>query len=666
MVPDPNTQHTKRFRTQILLLALILLAFARLVWQLDAKDFWWDESLTLQRAEADWGMLLRGTLLIKDGFTEMPTTDQHPFLYFVLTGMLIRVAGISEFAVRFVSVVAATATVPMVWCIARYLQKRDVAKGSSALWAVLFTAINPFLLWYGQEARPYALWIFLALLCTYCLLRLVDCSFPSGKVAAAIYLFTLFLFLCTQYLSVLLLPVHALLIYFWLREFAPKLAVWAAAGTIGLGAIVGGAVGWILLSQAGAGSNFFYVSPAILLPDLLNAFSLGLSVDIAEVWWVDLLYGAVALVGAVWVVRSRVVARQRGWVVLAFVLIPLAAMLLINMVQPAYMNARHMSVLAGGFVLLLGIGLGVLWRLQKIVAALVALLLIGYAGYSTVDYFYAEEYNRKYDDFSSLGRFVERRLLPGDVVLLRQPDSWRIFEYYLPLEQVERYGVPFEQATMQTTLNRIDAAAQDARRVWLVSSGTTHGFNETDWAAAHLQETMYRVQDRSFYSISSLDAQIYLPTVPVYNEQIEPPGAVVDVVFGEQIRLLAYEIDEPLTAGGAIPVTLTWQTLRQSKTRYKYIVELATQDGRVLGMTEREPYDGAIATNFWQPAQTIVEYSEVPPTEPIPPLDQLEIRLQIYDSSTFEKLPITYERLPLGSGRVEPDVTLILHAKTPQ
>lgn len=662
-VSDPNTQNAQHFRTQITLLLLILLAFARLIWQLDAKNFWWDESLTLQRAEADWGMLLRGTLLIKDGFTEMATTDQHPFLYFVLTGGLIRVAGISEFAVRFVSVAAGTAMVPMVWCIARSLQKSDIAKGSTALWAVLFTAINPFLLWYGQEARPYALWALLALMCTYFLLKLVEHPFPTWKVATT-YLITLLLFLSTQYLSVLLLPVHALGLFFWLRKSNPRLAFWAAAGTVGLGALVGGAAGWILLSQAGAGSNFFYVSPAILIPDLLNAFSLGLSVDIAEVWWLDLVYGAVALVGAVWVVRSRAVLRQFGWMVPAFVLIPLAAMLVINVVEPAYMNARHMSVLVGGFVLLLGIGMGALWHFQKVVAALIALVLVGGAGYSTFNYLYDSDYNRKYDDYSALGRFVEKRLLPGDVVLLQQPFSWRIFDYYLPLGSVDRYGVPFNRTDMPTTFERVNELAGNVRRVWLISSGTTPSFDDEGQIEAHLTETMYRVQDRSFYSISLLNAQIYLPTVPVYNEPISPSGAVIDAVFGEQIRLVAYQVDEPILAGGAVPVTLTWQTLAQNDTRYKYILELATVDGRVLGTTEREPYDGAISTNFWQPGQTIVEFSEVPPNEPIPPLDQLEVRLQIYDPNTFEKLPITEADLPTG-GRVDADVMLILSANVP-
>ncbi|MCB9156182.1 MAG: hypothetical protein H6645_03590 [Caldilineaceae bacterium] len=94
---------------RILLLLVILLAFGRAMLWLDAKALWWDESLTLQRAESDWGALLRAQLMIDDNVAQWPTTDQHPFTFFVLVGILIRLAGDSEFVLRFPSVMAVTA-----------------------------------------------------------------------------------------------------------------------------------------------------------------------------------------------------------------------------------------------------------------------------------------------------------------------------------------------------------------------------------------------------------------------------------------------------------------------------------------------------------------------------------------------------------------------------
>ena len=157
-----------------LLLFLILLAFARVTWQLGGKDLWWDETLSLQRAESSLPDILLGRLVMSDGFTQVATTDQHPFLFFLLQGLLLRLAGDSEYALRFVPAMAATLLVPSVWAFARRLQRGDAFPPSSPYWAALLAAVSPFFLWYGQEARPYALWAVLAVLSAYPPARLIQ------------------------------------------------------------------------------------------------------------------------------------------------------------------------------------------------------------------------------------------------------------------------------------------------------------------------------------------------------------------------------------------------------------------------------------------------------------------------------------------------------------
>ncbi len=87
-----------------------------------------------------------------DGQSKQVTIDQHPFFFFVLQGFLLRLAGESEFALRFISAMAATLLVPVAWSFARYFVRAQVLPSSTALWAALYAAIHPFFLWYGQEA----------------------------------------------------------------------------------------------------------------------------------------------------------------------------------------------------------------------------------------------------------------------------------------------------------------------------------------------------------------------------------------------------------------------------------------------------------------------------------------------------------------------------------
>ena len=90
------------------LLLLILIAFARVTWQLGGEDLWWDESLTLQRAESSLISLLKNEIILADGLSQIASTDQHPFFYFLVQALVVRLAGNDEYTLRFVSAAAAT------------------------------------------------------------------------------------------------------------------------------------------------------------------------------------------------------------------------------------------------------------------------------------------------------------------------------------------------------------------------------------------------------------------------------------------------------------------------------------------------------------------------------------------------------------------------------
>ena len=665
---------------RVALLVLILLAFARVMVALDAKDLWWDESLSLQRAESSWGDLLLGRLPLRDGLTELVTYDQHPFFFFVLQGILLRLAGDSEVVLRLPSVMAATLLVPLVWVWGRRLARLEIAPQHTAEWAALLAAAHPFYLWYGQEARPYALWAMLALLSTYCLWRAV-CAEARWWTGAAL---SLPLFYTTHYFALFLLPVHALLLIQWLwpRSRPWAIALLIATGTGGV--LMAALLYWLVIIRQDGGGNFSPVPWHIVLPDLLNAFSMGPSANIERYWWLDVTYGVVALLGAVVLLRNRQALTKGGWLVPGLVLAPVAVLLAVGLWIPAYMNARHMSLISGGAILLTGTGLAWIGSPTRgFGAALAAMVFVGGMLGSSLAYHLEEEYAK--DDFTGLGSFLARRIAPGDLLLYQSPFAWRVFSYYGPLDEVQAaqrngthiaaYGVPTLADNWDVRAARLDEWTAAYRRIWFIRSNTHPYMDLEGRTQAWLSEHLFIVQHYSYFSHSSLARTLYLREVPVFDGiplALQQSNATLDVAFDARIGVVALQVDPagaPPVDGLALPVTIAWTARQPGLDRYKYILQLVEEipganEIRILAQTEREPYDGAIPTLFWDPGKVILEYTELPPR--IWPRGENDdaryfLTLQVYHADTLEKLPARVHNTGSQAAEVTADgVTLRL------
>jgi mannosyltransferase len=139
----------KAFRARNVDLVLLGTAFAAGVIRfvgLGSQSMWFDEVST--------------THVISGGMTglwgRVRDLEGTPPLYYALASLWTHLCGSGDAAIRSLSAVAGTATVPIVYLIARELgQDRRVARI-----AALLIAVHPFLVWYSQEARPYALLVF--------------------------------------------------------------------------------------------------------------------------------------------------------------------------------------------------------------------------------------------------------------------------------------------------------------------------------------------------------------------------------------------------------------------------------------------------------------------------------------------------------------------------
>lgn len=261
---------------------MLLAALLRLP-SLGTQSFWYDEAVTVHRVLHP---SLGATLSI------VPRSESNPPLYYLLAWVWTRAFGTSEVGIRSLSALAGIATVPVVWATARRLV------GTPAAWlAAGIVAVNPFLVWYSQEARPYALVTLLAAASLYWWVRVPE--EPSKRALGWWAVFSL-LAICTHYFAGFLVGAEAVGLLLLRRDRR----VMTAVAAVGAGVL---ALAPLALHQA-ASDHTNWIA-AMSLPSRLLAtpekFALGETAT-----RVRPLLGAAALILAVLTVRLAVTTRS--------------------------------------------------------------------------------------------------------------------------------------------------------------------------------------------------------------------------------------------------------------------------------------------------------------------------------------------------------------------
>ncbi len=122
--------------------AIVLVAAAIRIITIDNQSFWTDEALTAYEAHLPFGAMLN----------TVAHTETTPPLYFVSVWFWAKLFGTSEIALRSISTLAGIALVPIA-----YLSAKELVSRWAGVIAAAFVAVNPFLIWFSQEARAYML-----------------------------------------------------------------------------------------------------------------------------------------------------------------------------------------------------------------------------------------------------------------------------------------------------------------------------------------------------------------------------------------------------------------------------------------------------------------------------------------------------------------------------
>lgn len=211
------------------LAALMALAALLRLPTIDAQSFWFDESVT-------------AVDVVRPGFGEtlraVPSQELAPPLHPLLAWAWAQLLGEGEAALRSLSALAGIVMVPVVHATAARL-----GGARAGLVAATLAALNPLLVWYGQEARVYALLMLLAALAFLFFVRALDGSPQALATWSAVSC----LALLSHYFAVFVIAPQVL----WLvaRSGRPRAALVASTGPL----VVGLALVPLALYQRGTG-----------------------------------------------------------------------------------------------------------------------------------------------------------------------------------------------------------------------------------------------------------------------------------------------------------------------------------------------------------------------------------------------------------------------------
>lgn len=635
--PGPTTRNPERWTSvwRAAVCALLLLAFALRVFRLDGQSFWHDEGLSVAAASLPVGEMISSSV-----------GQDHPPTYFLVLHYWMGLAGGSDYALRFASVLSATAGLAVLWVLASRL-----VRPRQATLALALVAISPLDLYYAQETRGYALLGTVALLATYSYLRLFQQpragavttpmnGHPVGgrdmrsRVWAGVYWSAALLTLTTHLAGALVIAVHTL---HWLATPRPRprlglrlfvllwlpWALWTALSyfeTDMLSSMVGpGSLGSGLLSTwlAFAGGDAV---------DRLGASSLG-----QPARWPPL---AAAAALPVWLAAAAGLASlwRRGQpqrLLVGLILLPPLAGIAISLTSRPFV-ARYVFPSALIFAIAAVAGGAALrgrWRpLGVCCLAWMAGVGAAYAGF----YFFDPAQAR--DDHRSAARFINAEAGKDEAVIAVSPYFGPVLSRYLD-PRLPLFGLPAGHgAKPSDTQGRVAELARAYDRLWLAA------WQEDAWDPEHIVRGW--LETRGFLNrvegFRGLRVRSYLTRQPVTSE-VPATASPADEPLGDAARLVGYEMVEKPTPG-RVRVTLYWQPLRSlAGTDYSVFVHVVSASSHAWAQKDNRPAYDRFPSGRWRPGMVIADGYDLELLAGTPP-GNYWLEVGMYDTGSGEPL----------------------------
>lgn len=501
------------------LVALIVIGFALRLFRLDFQPLWWDEGYSVFFATRDFGTMIERTAI-----------DIHPPLYYALMQGWIAFAGKSDTALRLLSVIIGTATIPLLYALARQL----FTDARIAIVAAFLLTLSPFHIYYSQEIRMYGLVTLLGLASIYFTVQLLGMT-PGTRqsltIAPALILATAAA-LYTQYFAAFILIAEIILVFaihliidrrpldwrslksMWANPLLHWLSAWVALSALYLPWVIyAGPKLYAYVTTKVSIEKYPPLDPLTFLAQHLAAFSVGHPTQWHWLTWASIFF--VALVALVIVSDARkrdtslapfpLLSLSPSLLVILSFGVPLFCGYLVNVIFPFHPvhSERLLLLAAPAFYLIASLGIVRLWNQRAVfgIGSLVIVTMICAA--ALYDFYTVPRY--PHDDYRPLIAEMQAHAQPGDVVLAIYPWQIGYLETYYrgaPLNIIETPNDTWIQNPTQMQ-NDLDTMRKQTARVWILALQTQGRLIE-DAVDAHLRARTYSVVDQ-WYGTTRLE-----------------------------------------------------------------------------------------------------------------------------------------------------------------
>jgi hypothetical protein len=620
-------------RRSFLLFTLLLAAGLRF-FRIGHQSYWNDEGNTLALTTSTWLEVVRAA-----------AADIHPPGYYLVVKAWRLLTGESEFALRGFSALAGVALVALLYRLGReYFDER------AALAAALLGAVNPFLIYYSQEARMYELLATLSAGSFWLFLLWLKSSRPPAApignwVFAVGYCLISAAGLYTHYAFPFVLLAQNLaasggLLAHRRGSGFKRLGVWLGLQLLTLLLFAP----WLptayrqLTTWPAARESHSWVSS---LADAARYLAFGRTVPTEQVWLALVCVGLLLILG---LTRGGQTITPFLWLA-----VPAGLTLTLGLLTEAF--SKFLLVAVPPLCLLLGNGVagrraqsaGRKWTLLGSWLLGFGILFATY--FSLSNLYFDPAYFR--DDYRGIARYVEGAQRPGDAIITIAPNQVQAFGYYHRPETGSAPVFPLPQTRPldpAETTQALASIAASYSRVFVLFWGDEQADPEhvvENWLNTHA----FKAGDQWY-------GQVRLATYAAARPAVEiatPSGAR----FGETITLQGYTLlSDAVAPGDIVQITLFWQTDRKLEERYKVFVHLyAALDQPPVAQHDGESGGGGLVTTEWPPGQTIADNHGVSLPADLPP-GEYTLMLGLYHLFGGDRLPVTINSV-WGGDRLE-------------